>query len=114
MTRARPRKPRTPPTAPAVQAVLVSQHTAPAVLGFRSARAFLDWLPTAQRRGCKVLERGKDRLVALDDALAALAAATDVAKVPTDVVEEVRQPSSESEVLAELGLRPLRLVAGSR
>ena len=47
----------------------VSQHTAPAVLGFKTGRAFLEWLAIS---GCRIVERGKDRLVLLDEAEAAL------------------------------------------
>lgn len=64
----------------AVRPVFVSQHTAPAVLGFKNERAFLEWIAVA---GILVVARGKDRLVRLDDAEAAL-------------VRMASSPSSES------------------
>jgi hypothetical protein len=83
-------------TAMALRPVLVSQHTAPVVLGFRSARAFLEWLPQS---GCRVITRGKDRLVALEDAEAALLRG----QQSTECADTSTEPETSDAVLARLG-----------
>ena len=89
----------------AIKPRFVSQHTAPSVLGFKTGRAFLEWLATS---GCRVVERGKDRLVLLDEAEAALlklAEGVDAASPP-----EASEVMSAADVLARIGRR----VAGAR
>lgn len=79
----------------------VSQHTAPSILGFATARAYLEWLATS---GCRVIARGRDRLVRLDDAERAIDAmgppAADVE--PAAAHDEI---SSVDDVLARIGRR---------
>lgn len=98
---------------PPVRPAFVSQHTAPAVLGFKNARAFLDWLP---KSGLRVVERGKDRLVVHDDAVSALAGdrPDEPVNVPSRLSGAATQPETSDEVLAALGRRTERGAAGQR
>lgn len=86
----------------ALHPVLVSQHTC-SVLGLKP-RAYLEWLPGS---GCRVFVRGKDRLVRLDDAVAALT------RSPGGTVDETADDgdpdlTTADGVLARLGLRRTR------
>jgi hypothetical protein len=84
-----------------IRPVFVSQHTAPAVLGFRSARAFLEW---ALSSGCRVVERGKDRLVLVEEAEAALLrSGVEQDETPASPPED--EPQSAAAVLARIGRR---------
>lgn len=89
----------------ALHPVLVSQHTC-VVLGFKAdGRAFLEWLP---KSGCRVFPRGKDRLVRLDDAVAALT------RSPGRALDESADDGADADlttadgVLARLGRRRTR------
>ena len=87
----------------ALHPVLVSQHTC-IVLGFKpDGRAFLEWLP---KSGCRVFIRGKDRLVRLDAALAALTRAP----LADDADNDDGAPDlmTADGVLARLGFRRTR------
>ena len=117
----RSRSRRAETTAPILaRPVFVSQHTAPLVLGFKSARAFLEWLPALEALGFKVIPRGQDRLVALEDAVAALAASAQTPTPSCTPAPASRSPRDElddaDDVLRALGVRPrptLRAVGGS-
>lgn len=77
-----------------ISAVIVSQRTAPLVLGFRSERAYLDWISTAPIRSWR---RGMDVLCRVDDAIRVLC--------PEDLVPPV-PPTADAEcdrVLAAIG-----------
>lgn len=89
----------------AVRPVFVSQHNACAILGFKTPRAFLEWLTSS---GCRVVERGKDRLVHLDEAEATLLRSLNTTAQP--VAGAAEQPGDVSAVLARIGRR----VGGSR
>ena len=79
----------------------VSQHTAVAVLGFKTERAFLEWLAGS---GCRVVERGKDRLVLLDEAEEALLRG--VAKSqPAAAERDEHAALTTAQVLARIGRR---------
>lgn len=76
----------------------VSQHTAPAVLGFKTGRAYLEWLETA---GCRVVSRGKDRLVLVSEAEEVLLrdAGDGTAPLPSSADE----PVTPERILASIG-----------
>ena len=78
----------------------MSQHTAGAVLGFKTARAYLEWLATS---GCRIVERGKDRLVLLDEAEQALLRLRCGVASVEDAHHE--QPLTAGDVLARIGRR---------
>ena len=78
----------------------VSQHTASAILGFKTARAYLEWLA---KSGCRIVERGKDRLVLLDEAEQALLRLSGSASSGDDAHDE--QPLTAGDVLARIGRR---------
>lgn len=99
---ATPRRAPTRARSIAVRPAFVSQHTAPAVLGFKNPRAYLEWLATS---GIRVIVRGKDRLVLLDDAEAALVGVVDVASNEKERTQPGPQLTSVDAVLHELGRR---------
>jgi hypothetical protein len=74
------------------------------VLGFKTGRAFLEWLATS---GCRIVERGKDRLVLVEEAESALLRATISGGSPLAGDEE---PLTTAAVLASIGRR----AAGTR
>ena len=78
-----------------------SQHTASAVLGFKTARAYLEWLATS---GCRVVERGKDRLVLLDEAEEALLRGLRDAE-PSAADRDEHASLTPAQVLARIGRR---------
>lgn len=87
---------------PIVRPVFVSQHTAPTVLGFKTSRAFLEWLETS---GCRVVERGKDRLVQVDEAEAALLRTSNSVAEAHVASIDATEPVTASAVLARIGRR---------
>ena len=76
----------------------VSQHTASAILGFKTARAYLEWLA---KSGCRIVERGKDRLVLLDEAEQALLRLSGGAASVDETDHEA--PVTAADVLARIG-----------
>jgi hypothetical protein len=80
-----------------VRPTFVSQHTAPAVLGFKNARAYLEWIAAA---GLRVVARGKDRLVLLDEAEAVL-----LRDGPSTSESTPEQPDTCDAVLRIIGRR---------
>lgn len=95
--------PRAAPCDVALRPALVSQHTC-IVLGFKpDGRAYLAWLP---KSGCPVFPRGKDRLVRLDDAVAALTRSPLANDADAD--DGAPDLATADGVLARLGLRRTR------
>jgi hypothetical protein len=90
-------------TSIAVQPVLVSQHTAPAVLGFRSERGFREWV---QSSGVPHARRGLDVLVRVEDALRYL--------VPEPSEKTTESRDEADVVLAALGCERAGRASDSR
>jgi hypothetical protein len=80
----------------ALRPVYVSQHTCN-VLGFKNGRAYLEWLPTS---GLRVVVRGKDRLVRLEDAEQALLR---LGEGDSPAATDDEQPATADAVLARIG-----------
>lgn len=85
--------------APQVAAVLISQHTAPLVAGFRSPRSFLEWVG---RTGVRHARVGKDVLVIATDLVAALGLDATGEDAPVD---EPSESASVDNILSLVGRR---------
>ncbi len=70
------------------------------ILGFKTPRAFLEWLPVS---GCRVVDRGKDRLVLLDEAEAALLRMANTGALET--VPANAAAVTADKILASIGRR---------
>jgi hypothetical protein len=79
-----------------VNSLAISQHNASAVLGFRSGRAFREWVIA---EGVPHIRRGKDRIVLAEVALKYLRPAEPAAAKPEEPVDEC------DRVLAIVGRR---------
>lgn len=84
--------------------VFVSQHTAPALFGFKSADSFLAFVN--KRLGDRLVRNGKTVMVDVDELRAALRemAAKD-ADASTAEAVDVDAPLTPAMVLARLGMR---------